>query len=334
MKRNLGISRPTVGAMILVSASFTTARTDAQSATLQTESVATEKHDPGQPAVPSGLTLPLIPEGGMVVGTDPTAAPNPAPFRRANQLNRLRKAMDEPLKLSKEQKKATDLLFDDQTELLRIQANIATPGGKRVVPVQPKQTSENVDGEAKSVQVDECKPDASPSAAATSPAHATGAPREPAPPAEFIKKVAAELRPDQIEKFQELVDQYEVLLPPRGSRNGPMRRIRLAVGDPAVALSDEQGKDINEILKKHVRSVKPRDRELNPNLLVEAAARARVEVLEKLTPQQREKAEAILKTLDEAAAAEAAASLAKNVIPLPGSKDGAATKGEKDPTGD
>ena len=122
--------------------------------------------------------------------------------------------------------------------------------------------------------------------------------KEPATPSDdhspiLIEKITAELKPEQVAAFENVVERWKAVSP-RGPRTGPFQQLRRAIHDPEVGLSEAEKTTVDKILTDTLQSVREGD-ERNPEKMAQAVEKARVVIYEKLTPQQRSKVEANLK---------------------------------------
>lgn len=114
----------------------------------------------------------------------------------------------------------------------------------------------------------------------------------------LIERIAAELNPAQAQVFQKIVEQWRAVDRPRPPipRPGPLQLLRRALLDPEVGLSEKDRAMVNDNLGETLKSVQT-DKEYVPDKMAKAVQKAQVVIFEKLTPDQRRKAETKLEML-------------------------------------
>jgi hypothetical protein len=215
------------------------------------------------------------PAGGPKVGSSKTLAVAPKPGARVQarivQINRLREMMDEKVELTSAQKTKVDGLFSDFIE-----------DAKKTVPVRRlEKPREAEDTAAVERAGDEIRP----------------LKKEPLNPTDdhsnvLIEKVKAQLDPNQVPAFEKVVERWKAIAP-RGPGSGPLLRLRRALQDPEVGLSESEKADADKVLQDTLKSFQS-DPDRSPEKTEKAADKARATICEKLTPLQRSKIEANL----------------------------------------
>ena len=213
--------------------------------------------------------------------------------QRITKINKLRQMMEEKVELTSEQKKKIGRLFDDFIEDTKNSSpkrakDPNTPSNKIFPP-----TMRDLEKQLQKAQ------EAGDEAAVEKIRQEIKIlKKEPATPADdhspiLIEKITAELKPEQVAAFENVVERWKAVSP-RGPRTGPFQQLRRALQDPEVGLSEAEKTTVEKILTDTLQSVREGG-ERNPEKMAQAVEKARVVIYEKLTPQQRSKVEANLK---------------------------------------
>jgi hypothetical protein len=264
--------------------------------------------DAGQAQPPSGgggtdVTTPsTVPQPAPVIRSagDPSARPSPdasaereALFRhRIAELFRLHDLLRGRLEPSVEQRNAIERLFDGyirdiregRVNPARSRATFADESKMpRLYQLQDQLTAATNAGDKATVQqvvesIRILKVDP--------------APIRPPRHFDFVDTVAAEMKPEQRERFYDTIRRWRTLEPGRTSRDAPIRVLRRALRDPELGLPPERRDTVDKIVVAAMKSVPIRERD--PAALAEAEAKARAEVLERLTDEERTKLQSTL----------------------------------------
>lgn len=209
-------------------------------------------------------------------------------FRRhiAN-MTKLREMIEQKLELGADQKEKIGRLFDEFIEEIKTNpAMLPMPAGQLASKTDPadrreleekmrkaEQAGDKTEAEKLRAQINAPKQAVAPSSTDRTP--------------QWIEKVRAELKPDQVEAFQKIVGSWEEIAS-RIPIMGPFQALERGLRDPAVGLSKDElaalGKILDDTLWDHVANTKVVTRES----LAEAAEKAQIAVNEKLSPPQRE----------------------------------------------
>jgi len=268
----------------------------------------TEKATPPQPE-PAPLKpepVPAKPEPAAAPKPEAAGAPKPAAAgaadpdsaavaiaadthpqirRRILGLLRLRESMDKELQLTDEQRKKLDKLFDDYYAGIkrnRKRVGLQPAPGEIVPPEELPKLKEKL-AEARSAG------DAAAVKDLTTKIGFINSIEQPSaldPIELFLNHVSVVLTPPQREGLVKLVDRWKIIEPGEIGKDGPFRRLIRSSRDPALGLTEERLKEVEKILKDALDSATAADRR-DLEKMTALTAKTRLEVFEKLTPEQR-----------------------------------------------
>ena len=235
--------------------------------------------------------------GDSSVRTGPSRVPRPteglASRRLVSRLTKLHEAIKEKLDLTSEQEESIRDLFDDH--IRKVTEHHDQQHGNRVDEADLEELK------ALRNRMIEARKSGDTDTARRLRAQMTEKARAMRPPAgpsasQLIEKVAKQLEEGQLETFHAIVRRFRLDEAPTPG-GGPLRAILQAVRDPQLGLSDEQRRDIRDLVRRAITGVPPGER--RGARLDEVAERVRADISELLTPDQRTKLEAALQVAEQ-----------------------------------
>jgi len=118
--------------------------------------------------------------------------------------------------------------------------------------------------------------------------------------ARFVQKTKELLKPEQAATFDRTLRRWAMFCPASGPRTGPLQQLRNAVEDPDMGLSASQAPAVAKILGDAFAEMREIGSVPSPEVVAEAAGKARVAVFEKLTAEQKTRVNENIKILQQA----------------------------------
>lgn len=228
---------------------------------------------------------------GPKASTETSDEVGPRAAIRIQNIHRLRQMIDEKIKLSPDQAAKINRLFDAYVDDVK-----ASYTGRKRAPREPRPnqlipaTMPQLEAQRKKAEAEGDTKKLEEINQAMSDLR-----REPQVPGEnyseyLTSKVREELKADQVEVFDKVVQRWSLIVP-RGPRTGPVQRLRRAVKDPEIGVSADVQKFADERIQEAMKVARRGSESSEEKLEAEVEA-AKADIFEKLTPEQRKKVDA------------------------------------------
>jgi hypothetical protein len=211
---------------------------------------------------------------------------------RIDKITKLQTMTEERVEMSSSQKTAVRRLFSDYLDDVRASfthRGRPTARENKVMPPSMAQLQSQLDAAKNAADKDKV---------AEIEQQMSNLRREPTSNADdfsdvLIEKVKKELKPSQVAEFDKVVERWKAISP-RGPRSGPFQQLRRALSDPDVGLTEAQKATTDKILEETLRENRSGGTR-DPQKMAAAVEKAKGQIFQELTAEQRAKVEADLK---------------------------------------